>query len=116
MSKRKDKNNKYSKEFKLKAVEMYLSGKYGGLDVLFPKLGLKSNAQLVSWIRKYKMFGIDGLENMTGKSIGLNKGRPRVKELSKDEENLRLRAENEYLKGLLQLSLINVKKRTILPN
>lgn len=111
MSKRETKNNKYSKDFKLNAVKMYLSGKYGGLDSLYPKLGLKSNTQLRNWIKKYKDYGIDGLENMTGKSKGLCKGRPRKNPLTQEQELLKLRAENEYLKGLLKLSIGNVKKK-----
>lgn len=115
MSRRVETNNKYTNEFKLNAVKMYLSGEHGGIDTIYPKLGLRSSKQLRDWVKKYRILGIDGLENMTGKFKGLNKGRPRKKELTIDEEILRLRAENDYLKGLLDLSLNNVKKKNNSP-
>jgi len=115
MSKRVETNNKYTNEFKLNAVLMYLSGKYGGIGMIYPKLGLRSSKQLRDWIKKYKMHGIDGLENMTGKFKGLNKGKPEKKELTIDEEVLKLKAENDYLKGLLNLSLNNIKKKNNSP-
>ncbi len=46
-------NNKYSPEFKKEAAEKYLSGKYGGYDVLTRELGLRSSFQLKTWVRKY---------------------------------------------------------------
>jgi len=36
-------NKKYSPEFKKEAVEKYLSGLYGGYDLLSKELGLRSS-------------------------------------------------------------------------
>ena len=46
------KNNSYSKELKIAAVEEYLEGK-GSLRDISLKYGLRSNRQLRSWIMKY---------------------------------------------------------------
>ncbi len=43
-------NNKYSPEFKKEAVEKYLSGQYGGRDILSKELGLRSPTQSYDWI------------------------------------------------------------------
>ena len=48
------KNNSYSAEFKLKAVEQYLSGEIGGLTIAARKLGLRSKTQLKRWIKLYR--------------------------------------------------------------
>ena len=48
------KYNKYSPEFKKDAVEKYLSGKYGGCDILSRQLGLKSPTQLKDWAKLYR--------------------------------------------------------------
>ena len=48
------KNNSYSAEFKLKAVEQYLSGEIGGLTIATSKLGLCSKTQLQEWIKLYR--------------------------------------------------------------
>lgn len=55
------------------------------------------------WCKKYREFGIESLEEQRGSCKGSSKGRPRTKELSKDDEILKLKAENEYLKKLLNL-------------
>ncbi len=109
------KNNKYTIEFKARAVEMYLSGEYGGIDTLTKTLGLKSHSQIKSWIAKYKESGIKALDSQTGKAKSISKGRPRKTSLSKDEEIIKLRAENDYLKGMLNISNKNIKKKNNSP-
>lgn len=46
------KNNRYSKEFKLKLVELYLLGKGSYRELAF-KYGLRNESQLVNWVSKY---------------------------------------------------------------
>lgn len=46
---------------------------------------------------------MEGLEEKRGKSKSVNKGRPRKNPLSPEEELVRFRAENEYLKKLWAL-------------
>ena len=58
---------------------------------------------IIRWCKKYRESGIDALEEQRGYYKGSSKGRPRTKELSKDDKILKLKAENEYLKKLLNL-------------
>ena len=92
------KNNKYTPEFKKKAVERHLSGELGGDKVASRKLGLRSHKQLQDWIRLYRedpeLLKKDG----RGKA---SKGRPKtvkLDELSKDEQIEYLKMENAILK------------------
>lgn len=112
MPQEKRKNNRYSIEFKKKAVEMYLSGEHGGINTLTKNLGLKSHTQIKQWIAKYKELGVKGLESQTGRTKGISIGRPRKKFLSPEEEIVRLRAENEYLKGIMDISNLKKKNNT----
>ena len=96
-------NNKYSPEFKKEAAEKYLSGKYGGYDVLTRELGLRSSFQLKTWVRKYlldpELLDQDGRH--LGKKDGVQKGKPKkvnLKELSLEEQIEHLKMENAILK------------------
>ena len=101
-------NNKYSPEFKKEAVEKYLSGLYGGYDLLSKELGLRSSRQLKVWVKIYRedpeLLKQDGRQ--LGKKDGVKKGRPkRIKldELSKDEQIEYLKMENAVLKKVKAL-------------
>ena len=96
-------NNKYSPEFKKEAVEKYLSGLYGGYDLLSRELGLRSSRQLKDWVRKYlldpELLDQDGRH--LGKKDGVQKGRPKkvnLEELSLEEQVEHLKMENAILK------------------
>jgi transposase-like protein len=96
-------NNKYSYEFKKEAVEKYLSGEIGGLTIAVRTLGLRSKTQLRNWIRLYRedpeLLKQDGRTH--GKKDGVNKGRakkPKIGEMSKDEQIEYLKMENAILK------------------
>ena len=96
-------NNKYSPEFKKEAAEKYLSGKYGGYDVLTRELGLRSSFQLKTWVRKYlldpELLDQDGRH--LGKKDGVQKGKPKkvnLEELSLEEQVEHLKMENAILK------------------
>jgi transposase len=52
------------------------------------------------WVNLYEREGLEGLEEKRGKARGLHKGHKRKDPLSLEEELVRLRAENEYLKKL----------------
>lgn len=101
-------NKKYSAEFKKEAVEKYLSGLYGGYDLLSRKLGLRSSRQLKVWVKLYQqdpeLLKQDGRH--LGKKDGVQKGRTKkVKpdELSKDELIEHLKMENAVLKKVKAL-------------
>ena len=101
-------NKKYSPEFKKEAVEKYLSGLYGGYDLLSKELGLRSSRQLKVWVKIYRedpeLLKQDGRQ--LGKKDGVNKGRPkkiRLEELSLEEQIEHLKMENAILKKVKAL-------------
>ncbi|AQT85548.1 transposase IS3/IS911 [Paenibacillus larvae subsp. larvae] len=91
----------HSTESKYKAVQMYLECGLGYKRVA-KELNIPE-ASIRRWVKYYENEGMAGLEEKRGKSKGLNKGRPRKNPLSPEEELIRLRAENEYLKKLWAL-------------
>ncbi|MCR5005768.1 MAG: transposase [Clostridiales bacterium] len=72
-------NNKYSPEFKKKAVEKYLNGELGSMAYASRQLGLRSHEQLRQWIKLYKqdpeLLKVDGRH--FGKKDGVQKGIPK---------------------------------------
>ena len=101
-------NKKYSPEFKKEAVEKYLSGLYGGYDLLSKELGLRSSRQLKVWVKIYRedpeLLTQDGRQ--LGKKDGVKKGRPkkiRLEELSLEEQIEHLKMENAILKKVKAL-------------
>ena len=96
-------NNKYSPEFKKEAVEKYLNGEIGGMEIATRKLGLRSDAQLRDWVKLYRqdpeLLKQDGRKK--GKKDGVQKGRPKkvkLDELSLEEQIEQLKMENAILK------------------
>ena len=96
------KNMSYSFDIKLKAVKMYLEEGIGS-PTIARELNLSSNKRVLLWVKRYNEFGEDGLRERRGTTRGLQKGRPRKRELSLEEENQRLKVEVEFLKKLLIL-------------
>lgn len=92
----------YPIEVKLKAVNMYIEEKIGSTTIA-KTLGLNRCDRVLLWVRRYKEFGIDGLEEQRGKSKGNNKGKHGKTNLTLEQKNIRLTAEVEYLKKLLQI-------------
>jgi transposase len=88
----------YSKEFKMNVVKAYLDGQ-GGYDILARDFGIH-HSMVMKWVRVYRVDGETGLEERRGKG---SKGRPRKRPYTPDEEILRLRAEVDLLKKLLEL-------------
>ena len=74
-----------------------------GSTTIAKELGLTDGRRVMLWIKRYKEFGEAGLKERRGAAKGLSKGRKRSKELTLEEENIRLKAEVEYLKKLLQV-------------
>ena len=108
------KNETYSFQFKLHAVELYLSTEMSYQELAL-QLKLKSDGILANWVRRYRAVGIEGLKPQ-------RKGRrPKVPDKSSitpecnsnqderlkqlEEENLKLRIEVAYLKELRRLRL-----------
>lgn len=104
----------YSIEFKLQAVQMILDGQ--SIQETSKQFDIKSNSQLVVWLRQYNEQGIEGLKP---KPKGRAKRMPKPKSLKIKpnqadsdkthnellEELAYLRAENAFLKKLEALSL-----------
>ena len=96
------KNMSYSFDIKFKAVKMYLEEGIRSTTIA-KELNLSSNKRVLLWVKRYNEFGEDGLRERRGTTRGLQKGRPRKRQLSLEEENQRLKAEVEFLKKLLIL-------------
>lgn len=91
----------YSPEYKLFVVKRHIED---GISYRRLAEELDIHVQIIMrWCKKYREFGQDALKEQRGTHKGSTKGRPRTKELSKDDELLKLKAENEYLKKLLNL-------------
>lgn len=98
------KNNKYDKELKLKAVNMYINEGLSYLRVA-EILNIKNKTQVQRWVSLYNNKGIKAFDQETrGKSRNTRKGRPKTQFKSVEEELKYLRMENEFLKKLSALS------------
>ncbi|HAS00305.1 MAG TPA: transposase, partial [Brevibacillus sp.] len=86
----------YSKDFKLKAVQLYLNGEQG-YKTLTRDLGISDPSILRGWVNHYRKEGIQGLDENRGRTKNPLRGRPRTRPESMEEEIVRLRAENEFL-------------------
>ncbi|MCO4292187.1 helix-turn-helix domain-containing protein [Solitalea sp. MAHUQ-68] len=100
----------YSRDFKLKAIESYLS-KELSLRECCLRYNIPSDSTLLNWVRKYEESGLDSLLEKRRGRPKLMKDKPsqkKVKPLTRlealEKENLYLRAENELLKKLEALA------------
>ncbi|WP_424150966.1 transposase [Selenomonas noxia] len=106
----------YSFEFKRSAVECYLSTEASYQEVAIA-LGLNNPTLLARWTKEYRLGGVDALRpKPKGRAPTMpRKMKERPKDLLQDEtaqqlkalqdENLKLRIENAYLKELRRLRL-----------
>lgn len=100
----KHKNNiNWSPDQKLEMVSKVIAG--SSIKSVAIENGINSG-QLYSWLRKYKIYGYNGLVNKkkgrkSNKETMNQKNKSKPKELneSEREELIRLRAENEYIKA-----------------
>ena len=114
-------NNNYSFEYKLHMVELYLSSEVSFRE-LAAQEGINNPAILVKWVNDFRIAGPDALRpKKKGRKRSLNSKKQtkavvqtvnetpidtsaeRVKQL--EDENLKLRIENAYLKELRRLRL-----------
>jgi len=105
------KKNSYTRDFKLNAIRMYLCGEYGGYTPVSKMLNL-TRTNLINWVKKYSEMGDVGLEDGRGKKTeGIFVFPPKIEGLPIVEENLRLKAENAYLREILKLNIKVIKKK-----
>lgn len=52
---------KYTSEFKLKVVQYYLSGKYGGYNIVAKHFKIPSISPIKIWVEKFQNYGEKGL-------------------------------------------------------
>ena len=95
------KNRNYSIEIKLNAVKMYLEEGLSSSKIA-KLLDLSSKNRVLLWSKRYEEFGMDGLKERRGSVKSPLRGRPKKNFNSIEEEMEKLRAENEYLKKLLE--------------
>ncbi len=95
------KNRNYSIEIKLKAVKMYLEEGLASSQIV-KLLDLNSKNRVLLWWKHYEEFAIDGLKERRRSVKSPLRGRPKRNFNSIEEEMEKLRAENEYLKKLLE--------------
>jgi transposase len=87
---------KHSPEFKLRVVEAYLSGKYGGYVSVAKLFGLKSDTQVEAWTKRYRKEGPESLSK--DKRSGGNNSLSGRYFREKDIEDWPLEQQIEYLK------------------
>ncbi|KJE28081.1 ATPase subunit of terminase family protein [Geobacillus kaustophilus] len=75
-----------------------------GYKRICQELAIPCTKTIRLWIKRYREHGRKGLEERRGTSKSPFKGSPRKKECSLEEENRRLKAENDYLKKLRELA------------
>ena len=114
------KQEKYSFEFKLNVVELYLTTEVSYRELALSQ-GINNSAMITKWVNDFRIAGLDALrpkkkgrkstlENgekdnsvKTIQQIAVDTSAEHLKEL--ENENLRLRIENAYLKELRRLRL-----------
>ena len=107
---RKNKNRTYSKDFKLQIINRILIN-HESINSVAINIGLVSPGILHNWLSKFKENGYNVVEKKKGrKPKSMTKLKKNDKTLSEkekikqlEEENLYLKAENEYLKKLRAL-------------
>lgn len=99
----------YSFDFKLYVVELYLTTEIS-CQALALQVGIKDSSTVSRWVNDYRRAGPDALKDRKGcpsqvkkpkDNTSINKNTEYLKQL--EEENLKLRIENAYLKELRRL-------------
>ncbi len=98
---KRDKNKKYSKEFKINAINRVLKNNESNWSVSVD-LGI-SRGLLSSWVKKYKEMDYNIVERKRGRSPTMKVTKKKKNE-TKDETIKRLEEENLYLKAELEYS------------
>ena len=114
-------NNNYSFQFKLSVVELYLSSEVSYRELALSQ-GINNSSLIVRWVNDFRIAGPDALrpkkkgrKKSLDKKITKNNSITNIEEISIDtsaehirqleDENLKLRIENAYLKELRRLRL-----------
>lgn len=110
-------NKNYSFTFKMNVVELYLSTEVSYQELAL-SIGMKNPSLIVSWVNDYRIAGSDALKpkkrgrktkvakartSKTVKSENASNSAEYLRQL--EDENLKLRIENAYLKELRRLRL-----------
>lgn len=112
------KNKNYSVQFKLDAIELYLTTELSYQKVA-NLLKMNNPPLIANWLRTYRKFGIDGLSKQKGRPPTMPKKKPnetqplpnKHSQLEKlEKENRMLKIENAYLKELRRLRLEDEQK------
>ncbi len=111
------KNKKYTFEFKLSVVELYLTTEVSYQELAL-SVGINNRALITRWVNDYRIAGPEALkEKRKGRKTKMNKAKNNVKTTDNNSsvdadylkqveaENLKLRIENAYLKELRRLRL-----------
>ena len=112
-----EKNKKYSFEFKLNVVNLYITSNISYQDLALSS-GIKHPSIVSKWVNDYRRYGVESLKPKQrgrrpkmpkGNKEPINKSNSVVKDteyLKKlEDENLRLRIENAFLKEKRRLRL-----------
>ncbi len=116
--KRTRQNNKYSLEFKKNIIELYLSTEMSYQELAIKK-GITNPSMIARWVNDYRIAGMDALKpRKRGRPKKMNKAKKTNKKIDStnndvnaeylkqlEEENLKLRIENAYLKEVRRLRL-----------
>ncbi|MHC5216108.1 transposase [Enterococcus sp. LJL128] len=112
------KNRNYSVQFKLDAIELYLTTELSYREVA-NCLKINNPPLIASWLRTYRKQGIDGLSKQKGRPPTMTKKKrnetqslpSEQSQLEKlEKENRMLKIENAYLKELRRLRLEDERK------
>ena len=114
---RKRQNTVYDTQFKLNAVNLYLTSEKSYREIA-NQLSMTNRALLTRWVLDYRVKGEFAFSNSRGRprkepDMSKQKSSKQPSDLSETEqklaqlqnENLKLRIENEYLKGLRRLRM-----------
>ena len=118
------KNIPYPFEFKMHVVELYLTTELSYLELAI-QVGMKNSTTVAQWVSAYRKSGVEALRpRPKGRRRNVDKKKI-SKELAKElpdekaeylkqleDENLRLRIENAFLKELRRLRLEEEAQRT----
>ncbi|MDQ8579288.1 helix-turn-helix domain-containing protein, partial [Enterococcus faecium] len=122
---RKRQKKKYSVQFKLDAIELYLTSELSYREVA-NTLNMNNPNLIASWMRQFREGGIDGLSKMKGcppilskKNEPKNKKKSTTKATSKERERIEelekrvrsLQIENAFLKELRKLRKQEAQQR-----
>ncbi len=104
--------SRYDKNLKLSVVKEYLKSNVSA-EMLAKEYGVKSDTQILNWVKKYKELGEIAFDKRPNRNMILKKIKTpsNEKNVSLKKENKHLKMENEFLKKLyiLQLEETNIE-------